>query len=345
MIEGNDFELEWEERDESTPFSVHMLAGSVAGLSEHILLLPLDNIKTHMQTSSLSVRTAVAQIYRTGLSKFYSGSRIIFVGCVPSHAIYFLNYEFWKKKLNTEHQLSFFRNMAIGCTSALFHDAIMTPCDMLKQRIQLTNLGYATIIRETLRSEGLFSFWRSFPVNFFGSLPASMVTVTANENLKHLHRSLIGPLAFHSYFLCAGLAGAISATITAPLDNIRTRLNTQLFHINNPSKIKAKFSTCDGLVAKKHQNASINRAFSQQSKTAVDPCKCNPLSPEGQSLSPLKYPNTLCAVKIIYKEEGVRGFFKGVSPRIGYQVLSSGLSWSIYEFCKSRLLGASTNKK
>jgi hypothetical protein len=44
---------EWEKRDASTPIPVHIvgteidypLAGSIAGLCEHISMLPFDNIK------------------------------------------------------------------------------------------------------------------------------------------------------------------------------------------------------------------------------------------------------------------------------------------------------------
>ena len=43
-----DFDLDWEERKNNIPFKIHMIAGSIAGLSEHLLLLPLDNLKTHI---------------------------------------------------------------------------------------------------------------------------------------------------------------------------------------------------------------------------------------------------------------------------------------------------------
>ena len=44
----DDFSLEWEERDDSVPVVTHMIAGSLAGIGEHVLLLPIDNIKTHV---------------------------------------------------------------------------------------------------------------------------------------------------------------------------------------------------------------------------------------------------------------------------------------------------------
>lgn len=44
----NEYDFEWEERRDDTTFGVHFLAGSLAGLIEHLIVLPFDNIKTHL---------------------------------------------------------------------------------------------------------------------------------------------------------------------------------------------------------------------------------------------------------------------------------------------------------
>lgn len=340
MENQEEFQLEWEERDESVPFGVHMIAGSFAGLMEHILLLPLDNIKTHMQTSSSSFSSAFREIRSGGLMNFYAGSRVVAVGCVPSHALFFLNYEFWKKQFGTQDEPNLFKNMGLGASSALFHDLIMTPCDMIKQRMQLSNLGYTTIVKESFRKEGISTFWRSFPVNFVSNLPAATITVAANENLRFVYKKFVGDLKVHSHFICASVAGMISACLTTPLDNIRTRLNTQLFHVENRSKIKSIDPHFSASPSNSRQTFSkVQKAFSQHNHPHAGACPCNPLSPSnGSQTKPVKYPDALCAVKIILKEEGLRGFFKGVSPRVANQSLSAGLSWTIYEAAKSFLI-------
>lgn len=43
---SNEIDFEWEERKEDVDFKSHFLAGSMAGLSEHLFFLPIDNIKT-----------------------------------------------------------------------------------------------------------------------------------------------------------------------------------------------------------------------------------------------------------------------------------------------------------
>jgi hypothetical protein len=40
------------------------------------------------------------------------------------------------------------------------------------------------------------------------------------------------------------------------------------------------------------------------------------------------------AVKIIYHANGVKGFLKGVVPRVVFQMPGTAVSWSVYEFFK-----------
>ena len=43
------FDDDWEEWDGKSPFWVHCVAGSVAGVAEHVLVYPLDTVRTHIQ--------------------------------------------------------------------------------------------------------------------------------------------------------------------------------------------------------------------------------------------------------------------------------------------------------
>ena len=38
-------QLEWEERKDSVPMHMHMLAGSCAGVAEHLCMFPIDTFK------------------------------------------------------------------------------------------------------------------------------------------------------------------------------------------------------------------------------------------------------------------------------------------------------------
>lgn len=55
--------FEWEEREDSVPVRVHFLAGSLAGLTEHLIILPFDNIKTRLQSGQNSITEAFRSVY------------------------------------------------------------------------------------------------------------------------------------------------------------------------------------------------------------------------------------------------------------------------------------------
>lgn len=339
---NEELDFEWEERKDDTPFRVHMLAGSLAGLSEHVLILPIDNLKTHIQTKSPNISTAYRQIRTTGILNFFRGSSIIAAGCIPSHAFFFLNYEIFKKHVADKEGIDIIGNMALGGISHLFHDIIMTPCELIKQRAQITGISSNTyIIKKTIANEGILAFWRSFPVNFMSNLPNAMITVSANENLKKVYQTLFGEHTLASYFACAGTAGILCSLITTPLDNIKTRLNVQLFYKQKIEVLnKTKTSkTASGLFNEtgivNAKLMTLKREYTLSKSIHENCSRC--INPNQNSLL-VKYPNALCAVKIIRKEEGIKGFYKGLSLRLTTQSLSTAISWTTYEYFKSFLI-------
>lgn len=50
MVEIDEEALDWEEwRPDHGSFVAHMAAGSVAGITEHTFMFPMDTLKTHVQ--------------------------------------------------------------------------------------------------------------------------------------------------------------------------------------------------------------------------------------------------------------------------------------------------------
>ena len=131
------------------------------------------------------------------------------------------------------------------------------------------------------------------------NVPYQSIVVASNETFKRYLTKRKVQLNFGTYFGCASIAGFIASTLTMPLDNIRTRLNTQ----------------CD-LVASALCPGKID-------------CEC---TKERQGL--LKYKNSWSTGMEIYRSEGLRGFFKGLVPRSMTQSLCSAISWSTYEMLK-----------
>jgi len=229
--------FEWEERDSSTPFWQHAVAGSCAGVMEHLAMYPIDTVKTHIQASStnLGAREAIRMILQErGVPGLVRGATVIGTGCIPAHVGLFSTYEFAKARLldeNSEYDQPL-RAAACGAAGTLVHDSVLTPADVVKQRLQLGRYaGPSDCIRSVWRVEGLSGFYRSLPTTLAMNIPYWGLMVAANESLKR--RIFVGDGAGDSladaplYFLSAGISGGFAAALTTPMDVVKTRLQTR----------------------------------------------------------------------------------------------------------------------
>mmetsp|Transcript_19221 Transcript_19221/g.18463 ORF Transcript_19221/g.18463 Transcript_19221/m.18463 type:complete len:430 (-) Transcript_19221:91-1380(-) len=381
-------DLEWEEWDGESPFWHHCIAGSIAGVGEHVLLYPVDTVKTHMQSycdncphnnnnkgnssnnkigsnqimswrngknssSSVSMWSTMRSLVQTGhgqmvgqrpattwvapvceknasssavsagksisnnlsnisssqlgYGRLWRGVQTMAVGCVPAHALYFSLYEFFKPQ-----------NAALaGAAAALGHDAVMTPLDTVKQRMQL---GHYQDMRHALQTifqqEGLTGLYRSFPITLLTNLPYGIIMVSTNEHLRQLamhHRNNnTGTLDLPSTIFAGCGAGAVASALTTPLDCVKTRLQTQRLSVAN--NINSSVLT------------NTNNICNQQPPICHQP----------------KYNTVHDAFRSILKQDGFIGLFRGITPRVLTHTPAVAISWTTYEMAKSWLSSTTT---
>ena len=84
-----------------------MVAGSIAGMVEHMAMYPVDTVKTQMQAlgscpiKSVGVRQALQSILKSeGIAGLYRGIGAMGLGAGPAHAVYFSVYEICKKSFS-----------------------------------------------------------------------------------------------------------------------------------------------------------------------------------------------------------------------------------------------------
>lgn len=86
--------------------------------------------------------------------------------CRPAHALYFATYEVAKQRLGVQRSSHApLSTAAAGAFATIVNDALMTPGDVVKQRLQLANSPYngmVDCIVKTYRSEGFRAFFRSY---------------------------------------------------------------------------------------------------------------------------------------------------------------------------------------
>eukprot|EP00842_Homolaphlyctis_polyrhiza_P005538 jgi/Hompol1/5986/HPOL_000151-RA len=274
---------------------VSLMAGAFAGITEHIVTYPFDNIKTRMQfitsTSSAQIYSTIAQsvarVHSTeGLGALWRGVSSVVLGAGPSHALYFAAYEQMKSVFRrfdtTEHK--HFAHASAGVFATIAHDGFATPFDVIKQRMQISNAhrGLVSTAMHTLRTEGIGAFYVSFPTTLTMSIPYQCIQFTTYEYMrKTLNPS--GSYDPKSHILAGAFAGAAASAITNPLDVAKTLLQTR------------------GL--------ATDSALRQVSGLAD-------------------------AFRVIYRVNGLAGFARGMQARIIANAPATAICWTTYEFLK-----------
>mmetsp|Transcript_11129 Transcript_11129/g.34244 ORF Transcript_11129/g.34244 Transcript_11129/m.34244 type:complete len:332 (-) Transcript_11129:39-1034(-) len=301
------------------PFSSHLLAGSVAGLAEHLLVFPLDTLKTNAQCVGacgraqgpdvLCLRAAkrlAADGIQTGSGarRLFRGVGAVTVACVPAHAMYFGAFEV-VRGADAGGVPSHATNALAGAVAVVGHDCVMTPADVIKQRLQLGHhRGLRDAWRATLAGGGLASLYRSLPTTLAMNVPYGCFSVAANEALKGwLTRRNGQAPGLGGLLACGGAAGAVASLLTTPLDVIKTRLQTQ------------------DLSWARH--ASVGAA-------GADPGRRG-LASMAAPAEPVAYRGFADAARGIWTADGAVGFYRGAAVRALAQAPSVAIVWTTYE--------------
>ena len=222
-------------------FWQYMLAGSVAGVVEHTAMFPVDTLKTHMQaasppcrpTLSLGAALRAAVSGEGGALALYRGLPAMALGAGPAHAVYFSVYEFAKSRLSDRFGPNNpAAHASSGVLATVASDAVFTPMDTVKQRLQLTSSPYSGVshcVRTVFRDEGLMAFFVSYRTTVLMNAPYTAVHFSTYEAAKRVLGDLAADeesLAVHA--TAGAAAGALAAALTTPLDVVKTQLQCQV---------------------------------------------------------------------------------------------------------------------
>ncbi|XP_034937103.1 mitoferrin-2 isoform X2 [Chelonus insularis] len=182
------------------------------------------------------VKRSIFTIFRKmirdeGVFRPIRGMGAMVVGAGPAHALYFSCYEFLKNRMiaKTTSQVNHLVYGAAGCVATLLHDGVMNPAEVVKQRLQMYNSPYTNVlncIHHIYKTEGVFAFYRSYTTQLAMNVPFQSIHFIAYE----FGQTVLNP--DHQYnptahMVAGGMAGAVAAAVTTPLDVCKTVLNTQ----------------------------------------------------------------------------------------------------------------------
>lgn len=283
-----------------------MLAGALAGMTEHMAMYPIDTIKTRMQ-SYVALRdfanlgmlhTTRAIVAAEGLRALWRGVGAVALSAGPAHALYFATYEGVRTKLAPKsvkdglvHPVA---TAAAGVCATIVGDGVMTPMDVVKQRMQLGATETYTSVWECAKrvylNHGMRAFYAGYGATLVMNVPFTAVYFSGYETAKKLildwRDTDESEFSAASHCAAGALAGAMAAASTNPLDVVKTRLQTQ-------GEIGAR-----------------------------------------------RYRGLADALRRIRVEEGFSGLMSGVRPRVLFHMPAAAVCWTTYEFCKHVMVKA-----
>ncbi|KAG6381603.1 mitochondrial carrier domain-containing protein [Boletus reticuloceps] len=251
-------EVDYEALPFNAGLTVNMLAGALAGITEHAVMFPIDSIKTRMQVFAASpaavytgIGNAFTRIHATeGMRVLWRGVSSVILGAGPAHAVHFGTYEAVKELAggnNAGNQ--WLATSLAGASATIASDALMNPFDgelsfslfvisvhptpslltVIKQRMQVHQSEFRSVftaIRVVYRTEGPGAFYVSYPTTLMMSVPFTAVQFTVYEQIK----KLLNPKGEYSpltHMIAGGMAGGVAAGVTTPLDVAKTLLQTR----------------------------------------------------------------------------------------------------------------------
>eukprot|EP00250_Pteridium_aquilinum_P015092 c22372_g1_i1 orf=273-1283(-) len=290
-----------ERMDDGQGFVQYMIAGSIAGMVEHMAMFPVDTLKTHMQMMADASRSAHSSLVKTftsilkreGPLGLYRGIGAMGLGAGPAHAVYFSVYETCKERLGGNHRGHHpLAHGAAGVIATVASDAVLTPMDVVKQRLQLFGNGYKGVkncIERIFREEGIKAFYASYRTTVIMNAPFTATHFStyeaAKKGLKRIWPEKANEENLVVHVVAGGAAGALASAVTTPLDVVKTRLQ------------------CQG----------VNGAERFGSSSVLD------------------------VLKRILEKEGPRALLRGAKPRILFHTPAAAICWSTYEASKTFL--------
>ncbi|KAJ8013763.1 hypothetical protein DPEC_G00033170 [Dallia pectoralis] len=310
-------EPDYEGLPQGASTSTHMCAGAVAGIMEHCVMFPIDCVKTRMQSLQpepaaryRNVMDALRRIVTTeGVWRPLRGLNATAVGAGPAHALYFACYEKLKKSLGDiihPGANSHLANGAAGCVATLLHDAAMNPSEVVKQRLQMYNSPYRGVL-DCVRAVWQTEGAAAFYRSYTTQLSMNVPFQALHFMTYEYLQELLNPPRQYNPSSHV-LSGALAGAIAAAAT---TPLDV----------CKTLLNTQESLVAVPAAGQTGGRALHGH-------------------ITGLAH-----AFRTVYRLGGVPGFFKGVQARVIYQMPSTAISWSVYEFFKYGITKHQHDKK
>ncbi|KAI9819324.1 MAG: hypothetical protein M1832_004029 [Thelocarpon impressellum] len=345
------------EAEESRPPYLHcMLAGGIGGTTGDLLMHSLDTVKTrqqgdpHIPPKYTSMSTSYATILRQeGIRRgLYGGVFPAFLGSFPGTIIFFGTYEYSKRHLLDAGVNAPMAYLAGGFLADFAASFVYVPSEVLKTRLQLqgrynnpffqSGYNYRSTLdatRTIIRQEGVSALFYGYKATIFRDLPFSALQFAFYEQGRTWAKEWVGHknIGLPLEILTGAAAGGLAGVITCPLDVVKTRIQTQLHPTDEPVAAEAKGeerrpSRPKGVPEPAARPQSAVRAHRQT--RLISTSSPSTATPRRGAMN-LDTSSALTGLRLIYKAEGIAGWFRGVGPRFVWTGVQSGTMLVLYQ--------------
>ncbi|KAI4910363.1 hypothetical protein J4E90_007798 [Alternaria incomplexa] len=345
-------EDEVDEEAARPPYLHAMLAGGIGGTTGDMLMHSLDTVKTrqqgdpHMPPKYTSMGNTYYTIWRQeGFRKgLYGGVKPAFLGSFSGTVCFFGAYE-WTKRTMIDYGIApSVAYFSAGLLADLAAAPAYVPSEVLKTRLQLQgrynnpyfNSGYnyrGTIdaARTIARVEGYSALFHGYKATLWRDLPFSALQFAFYEEERDWAKKYMGSnnIGLPLEIATAATAGGMAGVITTPLDVVKTRIQTQ-HNGPSPASPPAPKAPLSPAATSKHSTSSQT--------TKPKPTQSRPISTSSPSTTlkahgaaTLDTSSVMTGLRIIYKTEGIAGWFRGVGPRAVWTSVQSGTMLVLYQ--------------
>lgn len=276
------------------------LAGALAGAAEASITYPFEFAKTRLQLvdkSSTASRNPLTLIYRTaksqGVGALYVGCPAFIVGNTAKAGVRFLGFDAIKNVLRDPQtgELSGPRGIVAGLGAGLLESVVA--------------------------------------VTPFEAIKTALIDDKQSANPKY-HNNGRGMLRNYSNLVYdQGFSGLYRGVLPV---SMRQAAN-QAVRLGCYNKIKTMIQEYTNAPKDKPLSSGLTFVVGAFSGivTVYTTMPIDTVKTRMQSLNSSKYSSTLNCFSTVFREEGLKTFWKGATPRLGRLVLSGGIVFTIYE--------------
>ena len=195
--------------------------------------------------------------------------------------------------------------------------------------------------RTIIRQEGFSALFYGYKATILRDLPFSALQFAFYEQGQTWAREWkkSRDIGLPLELLTGAAAGGLSGVITCPLDVVKTRIQTQV----NPSA-RSNLKQTSRATESGQGKARTTTASLKQQIRKISTSSPSTHTPRPGSIN-LDTSSLFKGLKLIYKTEGIGGWFRGVGPRFVWTSVQSGCMLVLYQSIKGQLEAYSASTK